>query len=63
MGTDNGVSYKHPKFQLEISCIVGYTKMINFGDLKLCILKDPDFGYFYVAHITKYLELIFLTAV
>ena len=48
VGVANGVSYKIAKYQLEMVCILSYTKIIKsnkFGDLKICILRSTLFTF------------------
>ena len=59
------VSLTRVKNQLQILCIVSYTKMTNlikFEDSKIYLLRSTFF-IFCVARNTKYLELIFCMVV
>ena len=60
----NSVSHNHAKKQLQILSISSYRKKDKNMDLSKHIFKSSNFirfVIFFVAHNTKYLELIFYT--
>ena len=62
---DNVVSHNYEKYQVQICCILGYTKMTNlikFRDRK-CIYSDLYFCLFCVVQNTMYFNLIFCMVV
>ena len=65
MDVGNGVSHNRVKNQLQIICMLSYTKMINlikFGDSKIGILRFAAFVIFCSSKL-KYLKLNFYMVV